>query len=60
MISKLIRIGTVYIPVQNLKAATDWYVKHLGAVVSYADQDKAIVNFADASFFKIFSIYSRL
>ena len=53
MDSKLVRIGTVYIPVQNLTAATDWYVKHLGAVVSYSDEDKAILNFADASFFLV-------
>ena len=53
MDSKLVRIGTVYIPVQNLTAATDWYVKHFGAVVSYSDEDKAILNFADASFFLV-------
>lgn len=53
MNSKLIRIGTVYIPVEHLEEATDWYVKHLGAVVSYSDEDKAIVNFADASFFLV-------
>ena len=53
MNSKLVRIGTVYIPVQNLTAATDWYVNHLGAVVSYSDEDKAIINFADASFFLV-------
>ncbi len=53
MNSKLVRIGTVYIPVQNLAEATDWYVKHLGAVVSYSDEDKAIINFADASFFLV-------
>lgn len=53
MDSKLIRIGTVYIPVQHLEEATNWYVNHLGAVVSYADGDKAIINFADASFFLV-------
>ena len=53
MDSKIVRIGTVYIPVQNLTAATDWYVKHLGAVVSYSDEDKSILNFADASFFLV-------
>jgi hypothetical protein len=53
MNSKLVRIGTVYIPVQSVKAETDWYVTHLGAVVSYSDEDKAIVNFADASFFLV-------
>ena len=53
MNSKLVRTRTVYIPVQNVTAATDWYVTHLGAVVSYSDEDKAIVNFADASFFLV-------
>lgn len=53
MNSKLVRIGTVYIPVQNLTAATDWYVTYLAAVVSYSDEDKAIINFADASFFLV-------
>ena len=53
MDSKLVRIGTVYIPVQNLTAAKDWYVNHFGAVVSYSDEDKAILNFADASFFLV-------
>ena len=53
MNSNLVRIGTVYIPVQHLEATTDWYVKHLGAVVSYSDEDKAIINLADASFFLV-------
>ncbi|MEC1525940.1 VOC family protein, partial [Neobacillus niacini] len=48
---KLLRIGTTYIPVTNVDLSSDWYVNKLGAELSYKDQDKAILNFANLSFF---------
>ncbi|KGR75601.1 VOC family protein [Ureibacillus sinduriensis] len=51
----LIRVGTIYIPVKEVEAATDWYVEKLGAAVSYMDNMKAILNFADLSFFLVHS-----
>ncbi|MEC1524853.1 VOC family protein, partial [Neobacillus niacini] len=40
-----------YIPVTNVDLSSDWYVNKLGAELSYKDQDKAILNFANLSFF---------
>lgn len=48
---KLLRIGTTYIPVTNVELSSNWYVNKLGAELSYKDQDKAILNFANQSFF---------
>ncbi|WP_419887056.1 VOC family protein [Neobacillus niacini] len=48
---RLLRIGTTYIPVTNVDLSSDWYVNKLGAELSYKDQDKAILNFANLSFF---------
>ncbi len=50
---KLLRIGTTYIPVKNVDLSSDWYVKKLGAELSYKDQDKAILNFANQSIFLV-------
>ncbi|MCT6923659.1 VOC family protein [Metasolibacillus sp.] len=50
---KLLRIGTTYIPVTNVDLSSDWYVKKLNAELSYKDQDKAILNFANQSIFLV-------
>jgi len=50
---KLLRVGTTYIPVENLELSAQWYVNKLGAELSYTDQDKAILNFANQSIFLI-------
>ncbi|WP_433746448.1 VOC family protein [Falsibacillus pallidus] len=53
MNSSLLRVGTTYIPVKDARAAAEWYVKNLGAVISYQDDEKAIINLADQSFFLV-------
>ena len=53
MKEKLLRVGTTYIPVQNVEIAADWYNKNLGAVVNYIDHDKAIIDLANQSFFLV-------
>ena len=50
---KLVRVGTIYIPVSNVKSASEWYVNKLEAELSYQDEDKAILNFANQSFFLV-------
>lgn len=51
MKEKLLRVGTIYIPVTNVELSSKWYVNKLGAELSYKDEDKAILNFANQSFF---------
>lgn len=51
MSNKLVRVGTTYIPVTNVDISAKWYVKNLGAVLSYQDEEKVILNLADQSFF---------
>lgn len=53
MNGKLVRIGTTYIPVSNVDLSSEWYVITLGAELKYKDEDKAILNFADQSFFLV-------
>ena len=53
MSEKLIRIGTIYTPVIEVNKAAEWYVEKLDAHLSYIDEDKAIVNLADISFFLV-------
>ncbi len=53
MKDKLLRIGTIYIPVTNVELSSKWYVNKLGAELSYKDEDKAILNFANQSFFLV-------
>ena len=55
MSEKLLRIGTTYIPVSNVKLSSEWYVNKLGAELSYIDEDKAILNFANQSIFLVHS-----
>ncbi|MEH7276043.1 VOC family protein [Neobacillus vireti] len=50
---KLLRIGTTYLPVTNVDLSSDWYVNKIGAELSYKDQDKAILNFANQSIFLV-------
>jgi hypothetical protein len=50
---KLLRVGTTYIPVTDVELSSNWYVNKLGAQLSFKDEDKAIVDFANQSFFLI-------
>ncbi|MFC9539991.1 VOC family protein [Lysinibacillus sp. NPDC056959] len=59
MCEKLIRIGTTYIPVSNVERSCEWYVSKLGAERCYQDNDKAIVNFANQSFFLVKSMNNQ-
>ncbi|PES72611.1 glyoxalase [Bacillus cereus] len=53
MKDKLLRVGTIYIPVTNVELSSKWYVNKLGAELSYKDEDKTILNFANQSFFLV-------
>ncbi|MFE8696787.1 VOC family protein [Cytobacillus sp. FJAT-53684] len=53
MTEKLLRIGTTYIPISNVEQSSDWYINKLGAELSYKDEDKAILNFANQSIFLV-------
>ncbi|MFB7642852.1 VOC family protein [Peribacillus butanolivorans] len=53
MNEKLLRVGTTYIPVTNVELTSEWYVSKLGAELSYKDDDKAILNFANQSIFLV-------
>ncbi|MEX3743991.1 MULTISPECIES: VOC family protein [Lysinibacillus] len=59
MSETLIRIGTTYIPVSNVELSCEWYVNNLGAECSYQDNDKAILNFANQSFFLVRSMNNQ-
>lgn len=50
---QLLRVGTTYIPVSNVERAAEWYVEKLNAQLNYQDDDKAILNLADQSFFLV-------
>ncbi len=47
----LLRVGTTYLPVTNVQNSATWYTEILGATLNYMDQDKAILDLADQSFF---------
>lgn len=53
MSEKLLRVGTTYIPVTNVEQSSKWYENKLSAELSYKDEDKAILNFANQSFFLV-------
>lgn len=53
MREKLLRVGTTYIPVTNVEQSSKWYENKLSAELSYKDEDKAILNFANQSFFLV-------
>jgi catechol 2,3-dioxygenase-like lactoylglutathione lyase family enzyme len=50
---KLIRVGTTYVPVKDAAESAKWYAEKLGAEVNYQDEDKAILNLANQSFFLV-------
>ncbi|MET4559821.1 hypothetical protein ABIA69_000964 [Lysinibacillus parviboronicapiens] len=50
---KLLRIGAAYVPVIHVELSSKWYVNKLGADLSYQDEDKAILNFANQSIFLV-------
>ena len=56
---KLLRIGTTYIPVTDVELSSIWYVDKLGAELSYKDEDKAILNFANQSIFLVKSMENQ-
>jgi catechol 2,3-dioxygenase-like lactoylglutathione lyase family enzyme len=53
MSKKLIRIGTIYLPVTDVNRSAKWYVRHLGAKLNYQDDDKAILDLANQSVFLV-------
>lgn len=53
MSEKLLRVGTTYIPVTDVGRSAEWYVSQLGATLQYQDDDKAILNLANQSFFLV-------
>ncbi|MEH7381012.1 VOC family protein [Bacillus sp. JJ1533] len=53
MKQKLQRVGTTYLPVTNVRLSANWYTENLGAALNYIDEDKAILNLADQSFFLV-------
>ncbi|MCF6409913.1 VOC family protein [Pseudalkalibacillus salsuginis] len=53
MNGKLLRVGTTYIPVGNVVSSAEWYEQKLGAETTYIDQNKAIINLANQSFFLV-------
>lgn len=53
MNEKLIRVGTTYIPVQDPNLSANWYAEKLGAEINYQDENKAIINLANQSFFLV-------
>ena len=53
MKEKLLRVGTTYIPVKDVELSSSWYVSKLGGELSYKDDDKAILNLANQSFFLV-------
>jgi catechol 2,3-dioxygenase-like lactoylglutathione lyase family enzyme len=53
MSTVLQRVGTIYIPVQDPALSSKWYQEMLGAVENYRDDDKAILDFANQSFFLV-------
>lgn len=59
MQEKLIRVGTTYLPVRDPRQSAAWYVDKLGAVLNYEDEDKAILNLANQSFFLVKSTQSE-
>lgn len=59
MSGKLLRIGTTYIPVNNIELSSEWYVYNLEAELKYKDEDKAIINLANQSIFLVKAIENQ-
>ncbi|WP_079510239.1 VOC family protein [Mesobacillus jeotgali] len=53
MTNRLIRVGTIYLPVKDPLSSSEWYIESLGARLNYLDQDKAILDLADISLFLV-------
>jgi catechol 2,3-dioxygenase-like lactoylglutathione lyase family enzyme len=47
------RVGTTYVPVADPAKASKWYQGKLGAVENFRNEDKAILDFANQSFFLV-------
>lgn len=47
------RVGTIYVPVENPDLSSKWYQENLGAVENFRNDDKAILDFANQSFFLV-------
>lgn len=47
------RVGTIYLPVENPELASNWYQEKLGARENFRNKDKAILDFANQSFFLV-------
>jgi catechol 2,3-dioxygenase-like lactoylglutathione lyase family enzyme len=47
------RVGTIYVPVENPKSSSKWYQEKLGAIENFRNDDKAILDFANQSFFLV-------
>jgi len=53
---QLLRVGTIYIPVNDVEVSSEWYAEKLNAEIRYQDKDKAILNMASMSFFLVKSV----
>lgn len=53
MSSLIKRVGTTYIPVADPKKSSTWYQEKLGAIENFRNEEKAILDFADQSFFLV-------
>jgi len=53
---QLLRVGTIYIPANDVEVSSKWYAEKLNAEISYQDDDKAIINMANMSFFLVKSL----
>ncbi|MBB4826188.1 catechol 2,3-dioxygenase-like lactoylglutathione lyase family enzyme [Sporosarcina luteola] len=53
MSGRILRVGTTYIPVQDVRKSAHWYVEQLGAKLNYEDREKAILDLANQSFFLV-------
>jgi catechol 2,3-dioxygenase-like lactoylglutathione lyase family enzyme len=47
------RVGTTYLPVESPAESSKWYQEILGAKENYRDEKKAILDFANQSFFLV-------
>lgn len=57
MTSRLIRVGTIYLPVTNPKLSANWFCSNLRAELAFIDEgnNHAILNLAHQSFILILS-----
>lgn len=55
MTSRLMRVGTIYLPVTNPKRSASWFCSNLGAALGLLDEgnNHAIINLAHQSFILI-------